>query len=177
MKYLKRFESSSNWQEDCYNHIFDITKDKIEDLFYIFFDLSDDYEYSGEITITEEYQRRFKDSLKMEISLYIDPYEDEMYNPNHLMTIDEEMKISHKPNIDFMSSYIPSKNWRLVDESEIIYWVSISTVALFASNVYLHDFRLKYLPRIENMFKISYYNSFISNQMGRTEMDIKFKIE
>lgn len=163
MKFLRKFESNDVIKEEFYNAVFDLVEEKIGNLFDLFTDVSDEYDIDLNITI----------------SIYYDPYDDEMYDAEYVMKINDQMEIIDKGDVDFIDWHFTIKNFDLVNEDLIIYQLSISTN--HHNSEFLEDVvygKNNYIDRVSNMYdfyRISRRSSHFGNGITR-ELKILCKI-
>lgn len=164
MKFLRKFESNDVIKEEFYNAVFDLVEEKIGNLFDLFTDVSDEYDIDLDITI----------------SIYYDPYDDEMYDAEYVMKINDRMEIIDKGYVNLINWHFTTKDFSLIDQSLIYYQINISTN--YHNSEYLEDVvygKNKYIDRVSNMYnfyRISSRSSHFGNGITR-ELKILCKIE
>lgn len=165
MRFLKKFESiDDHVKEDFFKAMFNLIEEKVGNLFDIFTEVSDEYEID----------------LKISISIYYDPYDDEMYDAEYVMKVNDQMEIFDKGNVEFIDWYFTIKNFDLIDESLIYYQLNISTN--YHESEWLEDVahgRNKYIDRVSNMhdfYRISTRSSHFDNGITK-ELRILCKID
>lgn len=165
MRFLRKFESNDDCvKEDFFKAMFNLVEEKVGNLFDIFTEVSDEYEID----------------LDMSISIYYDPYDDEMYDAEYIMTISSDMEISDKGYANLINWHFTTKDFSLIDESLIYYRLNISTnyrESEWLENV-VHG-RNKYIDRVSNMYdfyRISTRSSHFDNGITK-ELRILCKID
>lgn len=165
MKYLRKFESiNDSMKENFFKAMFDLVEEKVGNLFDIFTEVSDEYEID----------------LDISISIYYDPYDDEMYDAEYVMRVNDKMEIFDRGDVEFIDWYFTIKNFDLIDESLIYYRLNISTN--YRESEWLEDVvygRNMYIDRISNMYDI-YLISKRSSHFGNgitKELKILYKID
>ena len=140
MKFLKKFESiDDHVKEDFFKAMFNLIEEKVGNLFDIFTEVSDEYEID----------------LDISISIYYDPYDDEMYDAEYVMGVNSQMEIFNKGDVEFIDWHFTTKNFDLIDESLIYYEINIMTN--YRNSEYLEDLvygKNKYIDRVSSMYDI-----------------------
>ena len=165
MRHLRKFESNDDYvKEDFFKAMFNLVEEKVGNLFDIFTEVSDEYEID----------------LDMSISIYYDPFDDEMYDAEYVMGVNDQMEIFNKRDVEFIDWHFTKKNFDLIDESLIYYQLNVSTNC--RESEWLEDVvygRNKYIDRISNMYdfyRISARSSHFFNGVTR-ELRILCKID